>query len=76
MIIAKRLGSSTITNYIFSFFDIVSVVVQFVSSLIILCTYSFGLLLMALLGAMPEIFTRKFANRYEDFNKKHLLYVE
>ena len=75
MTIAQRLGSSTITNYIFSFFDIVSAIAQFISCAILLCSHSYILLLLALLGTIPGIFIRKFSNDYEEFDKKRTALV-
>lgn len=69
MNIAKRIGVSTITDYIFTFFNIISTAVQFMSSAIILGSYSVWLLLGALLGAIPMIFTGKLGFEYEIFDK-------
>ncbi|MGI6743485.1 MAG: ABC transporter ATP-binding protein [Eubacteriales bacterium] len=70
MTIANRIGTSTITNYIFAFFDIAGEIMQFLSSAIILCTFSVWLLAAALIGAIPGIFVRIFGNKYEEFDKK------
>ena len=70
MVIAKRIGSSTIVNYLSSFFEIIKVMIQFLSSSILLCACSFWLLLMAFLGAIPGIFLRRFGNKYDEFDKK------
>lgn len=72
MSIADRMGTTIITEYIVTFFNIATVTVQFISSAIMLSAYSIWLLLAAFLGAVPVIIVRKFDNLYEQFDKKRI----
>lgn len=69
---AKRIGTSTVTNYISACFDIIAAIIQFISSAIILYSYSGWLLLMVVLGIIPVVFVRRFTNTYEEFDKKRI----